>query len=87
MKTLDILKVFLIIKKHHFRKNVHYFGRLCYLIDIIDIDVLYYLRIVKTQPHINLTEFRLRLDISVKPNPPHPPYTSVESRILSVMLI
>ena len=28
--------------------------------------------IVTTQPNINLTQLRLRLDIIIKPNPPHP---------------
>ena len=28
--------------------------------------------IVTTQPNINLTQLRLRLDIIINPNPPHP---------------
>ena len=37
------------------------------------------LYIVTTQPNINLTQLRLRLDIIIKPNPPHPTYTNYPS--------
>ena len=34
---------------------------------------LWLVYIVTTQPNINLTQLRLRLDIIIKPNPPHQP--------------
>ena len=41
--------------------------------------------IVTTQPNINLTQLRLRLDINIKPNPathtPHPTYTNYPSKL------
>ena len=38
--------------------------------------------IVTTQPNINLIKFRLRLDIIIKPNPPHPTTQTIQASYL-----
>ena len=51
-----------------------YFMRYILFFEIVSLGDFYVYSIVKTQPNINLSQLRLRLDIIIKPNPLHPTY-------------